>query len=96
MKLSLQDLNLKGQKILMRVDFNVPLSDDGGVRDDSRIRQALPSIEYILQQGGKLILMSHLGRPKGKKDPKGKTGKDTDGNLHFRSRYGCHLHSGGV
>jgi len=70
MKQSLQDLALKDQRILMRVDFNVPLSEDGTLRDDSRIRLALPSIEYILNQGGKLILMSHLGRPKGKKDPK--------------------------
>lgn len=70
MKLSLQDLDLKGQNILMRVDFNVPLSEEGVVRDDSRIRYALPSVEYILKQGGRLILMSHLGRPKGKKDPK--------------------------
>lgn len=70
MKLSLQDLNLKGQKILMRVDFNVPLTADGHIQDDSRVRLALPSIEYISKQGGKLILMSHLGRPKGKKEPK--------------------------
>lgn len=54
----------------MRVDFNVPLLDDGGVRDDSRIQEALPSIKYTLEQGGKLILMSHLGRPKGKKEAK--------------------------
>lgn len=70
MKLSLRNLDLKGKKVLMRVDFNVPLTKDGTVRDDSRIRLTLPSIEYILNQGGKLILMSHLGRPSGKKDPK--------------------------
>jgi len=70
MKYSLQDLEIKGQKILMRVDFNVPIGEDGSVRDDTRIRLALPSIEYVIQQGGRLILMSHFKRPKGKKDPK--------------------------
>lgn len=70
MKYSLQDLKLKGQKILMRVDFNVPIDDDGSVRDDTRIRLALPSIEYVMSQGGRLILISHFKRPNGKKDPK--------------------------
>lgn len=69
MKLSLQDLDLRGKRVLMRVDFNVPLKDDGTISDDSRIVLALPSIQYILKQGGKLILMSHFGRPKGTAHP---------------------------
>jgi phosphoglycerate kinase len=63
-KLDLRDLSLKGQRVLMRVDFNVPL-EKGKISDDSRIRAAVPAIEYILNHGASLILMSHLGRPKG-------------------------------
>ncbi len=64
-KLTIQDLPLKGKRVLMRVDFNVPIKD-GKISDDSRIAATLPSIEYILSHGASLILMSHLGRPKGK------------------------------
>lgn len=64
-KLSLKDLDVKNKRVLMRVDFNVPM-ENGKITDDSRIVASLPSIEYILRHGGKLILMSHLGRPKGK------------------------------
>jgi len=69
-KLSIQDLSLKDQKVLMRVDFNVPLTDDLTIADDTRIKASLPSIEYVLAKGASLILMSHLGRPKGAQNSK--------------------------
>lgn len=65
-KLTIDDVDLSGKGVLMRVDFNVPITDDGKVGDDMRIRAALPSIRKVLESGGSLVLMSHLGRPKGK------------------------------
>src|SRR5207247_4242832 len=66
-KLGISDLDLRGRQVFMRVDFNVPLAD-GQITDDSRIQAALPSIRYVIENDGKLILASHLGRPKGKPD----------------------------
>ena len=64
-KKTIADIDLKGKRVFMRVDFNVPLDEHGGITDDRRIRMALPSIEKALKGGGRLILASHLGRPKG-------------------------------
>ena len=67
-KLTINDVDVQGKKVLMRVDFNVPLDDNLEITDDRRIEMALPSIKSVVERGGRLILMSHLGRPKGEPD----------------------------
>ena len=61
-KKTLRDVDLKGKRVVMRVDFNVPIKE-GVIKDDTRIKGALASIKYVLENGGSLVLMSHLGRP---------------------------------
>ncbi|MBP3191178.1 phosphoglycerate kinase [Natronogracilivirga saccharolytica] len=89
-KLSLKDLDLKGKTVVMRVDFNVPIKD-GVIGDDNRIRQALPSINHVIEAGGKLVLLSHLGRPKGERKPEFSL-KPVAG--HLQSLVSCNVHFG--
>ena len=68
-KLSIRDLDLAGKRVFIRVDFNVPL-EGGKVAEDTRIRGTLPTLQFAMERGARLVLASHLGRPKGKADPK--------------------------
>jgi phosphoglycerate kinase len=70
--LTVKDLNVRGKRVLMRVDYNVPMAEKDGqmvINDDTRIKETLPTLEYLIQQGAKVILMAHLGRPKGQREP---------------------------
>jgi phosphoglycerate kinase len=69
-KLTIQDFDLKGKRVFIRVDFNVPLDENLNITDDRRIRSSLATINYAIDEGAKVILASHLGRPKGKVDPR--------------------------
>ena len=71
-KLSVKDLNVHGKRVFVRVDYNVPLEEKDGqmaITDATRIVETLPTLKLLIQQGGKLILAAHLGRPKGKREP---------------------------
>jgi len=66
----LTDLDVKGKRVFLRVDFNIPLDENGVIRDDTRIKASVPTISWLLDHGARLVIASHLGRPKGKPDPK--------------------------
>ena len=68
--MTIDNFNFKGKKAIVRVDFNVPLDENGNITDDTRIRGALPTLKKVLADGGSLIVMSHMGKPKGKVNPK--------------------------
>ncbi len=76
--MTIDNFNFKGKKAIVRVDFNVPLDDNGNITDDTRIRGALPTLKKILGDGGSLIIMSHMGKPKGKVNPKLSLGQIKD------------------
>ena len=69
-KKTVANIDVNGKKVLMRCDFNVPLDESCNITNDARITKALPTIKYVLDNGGAVILMSHLGRPEGKRDEK--------------------------
>ncbi len=68
--MTIDNYKFAGKKAIVRVDFNVPLDENGNITDDTRIRGALPTLKKILEEGGSLIIMSHMGKPKGKVNPK--------------------------
>lgn len=76
--MTINEANFKNQKVIVRVDFNVPLDENGNITDDTRIRGALPTLNKVLEEGGALIIMSHMGKPKGKVNPKLSLGQIKD------------------
>ena len=76
--MTIETCDFKGKKVIVRVDFNVPLDDNGNITDDPRIRGALPTLKKVLADGGSLIIMSHMGKPKGKVNPKFSLGQIVD------------------
>ncbi len=76
--MTIDNFDFKGKKAIVRVDFNVPLDENGNITDDTRIRGALPTLKKILADGGSLIIMSHMGKPKGKVNPKFSLGQIKD------------------
>lgn len=76
--MTIETCDFKGKKVIVRVDFNVPLDDNGNITDDTRIRGALPTLKKVLADGGSLVIMSHMGKPKGKVNPKFSLGQIVD------------------
>ena len=68
--MTIDTCDFKGKKVIVRVDFNVPLDENGNVTDDTRIKGAMPTLKKVLAEGGSLIVMSHMGKPKGKVNAK--------------------------
>ena len=87
--MTIKDFNFAGKKAIVRVDFNVPLDENGKITDDTRIRGALPTLKYILDEGGALIIMSHMGKPKGKVQAKFSLGQIKDA---VAAALGCPVH----
>ena len=86
--MTINEFNFAGKKAIVRVDFNVPLDENGKITDDTRIRGALPTLKKILADGGAVIIMSHMGKPKGKVDMK-KSGSDPRGCGEGSGRSRC-------
>jgi phosphoglycerate kinase len=90
-KLTIRDIDVKDKRVLVRVDFNVPMNEDTGViTDDSRIRASLPTIQYLVDHKAKVILCSHLGRPKGAPEDKFRLAPVAKRLSELIKKTGCH------